>query len=103
LVVFIAIAHNSSILFGKGFGPRNVRLLGFLVAAAEQQHDRLAALRKIDPVSGTVVDAQFVHTIANGFDVSKVAECQPGNADEDLGARRPIAKADEPALKSPSA
>src|SRR5258705_3484290 len=65
--VFSAMAILLLKLTRQREGARYITVLGPLVAAAQQNHDDVAAPGEIDAVAGTVIDPHFRHTAAHGF------------------------------------
>jgi hypothetical protein len=58
-----------------------------LIAAAKQDHDDLAAPRKVHAIARTVVDPHLRNPAANRLHVAGIAEREAANAGRDAGAR----------------
>ena len=61
----------------------DVTSLGLLISAAGQQNDGPVNKCKVDPVSRTNVDSQFVYSSANRFLVASETGFQPCDASND--------------------
>jgi hypothetical protein len=57
--------------------------LGALVSAAQQYDDTLATPDEVDPVPGSIVDAQLTDTFANRGNIAKIAERKAPQAYQD--------------------
>src|ERR1700722_11836977 len=68
----MVISHLLCQLQGQG----DILGLGALVAAAEQDDQKVPALHVIDPVSWAVVDTKFADALADRFYVARIAERQ---------------------------
>ena len=62
---------------GQAFGPPDVLGLSALVAAAQQDDQRVPAPLEIDPIARAVVDAQLTDPIPDRFGVARVSVSQP--------------------------
>src|ERR1700704_1797170 len=89
--VFSAMAILLLKLTRQCEGARYITVLGPLIAAAQQNHDDVAAPGEIDAVAGTVIDPHFRYTAAHRLYVTGIAEGQAANAGGNTGARLMIA------------
>jgi len=60
-------------LLCKLSGVLDITLLGFLVAAAQQDNDGVAPQRKVGAVTGADVDSHFRDALANWFHITQIA------------------------------
>jgi len=81
---------------GQPLRPLDVPLLRPLVAAGEQDHDGVAALRDVDPITGPKMHARLRDTLTDRPHVAKVAERHATDAGEDSRSRLTIAQSSEP-------
>lgn len=65
----------------------DIPLLGGLVAAAEQQHNRFPFTGKIHPISFTLEYPQFANTLSDRFPVAGQSQHQPVDLDVDSRPR----------------
>ena len=70
--------------------------LRFLGASNEQKHQKASDAEKIDPVTRSVIDAQFTDAFADGFYVSEVAEREAADTDLNASPRLFVAKLAQP-------
>jgi hypothetical protein len=75
----------------------DVPLLRALVAAGEQDDERLAPLNEINPISGTVIDPQLRDAMANRPYVARIAKLQAIDAHLDATTCFSVAQAGKPA------
>jgi hypothetical protein len=61
--------------------------LAFLRATSEQDHQTLAVLAKIDPVTWAEIDPLFEQAGSDAFNVREVAAREPGQRRRDFGRR----------------
>jgi len=79
----------------QSFRPSDIARLAGLVAAAQQDDDRGAALLKVDPITGAVMNPQLADAFADGGDV---AGQTLGQAQEPGGDERASPPVPEPPL-----
>jgi hypothetical protein len=72
-------------LLGQLFRPFNIFVLCGLVATAQQNNDHITVSLVVYPVSRALIDPQFVHTLADGFCISGIAQRQAPNANFNAG------------------
>jgi hypothetical protein len=65
-------------------GPLDIACLAGFVAAAHNQHNRLACLLVVDALAGTVTQAHFADALADRLDVSCVTKAKSLNSRCDL-------------------
>src|SRR5215471_746534 len=75
---------------------RNVARLCALVAAAEQDDDRVAAADEIHPIARAVVDPHLRHAAAHWPHVTGIAEREAADANRDPGARLAVPQPGKP-------
>jgi hypothetical protein len=81
---------SSSNLLRQFKSTRDVAILLPLVAAAEQDDNRVAAADEIHPIARAVVDPHFRHTAAHRLHVTGIAEREAADANRDAGTRLAI-------------
>lgn len=68
-------------LLGKLLCFRNIRVLRPFAATCKQQNQQVSLLLQINPITRSVIDAQFADTFANRFHISEVAQRETADAD----------------------
>src|SRR5215213_1208035 len=89
-------SHRSFLLFGERPGLADVAGLRPLVAAAQQDDERLAAADEIDSVTGPIIDPELGDPSADRLRVAEVAERKAPDSNVDSSLRLPVAKPIEP-------
>lgn len=64
-------------------GCLDVATLAVLVTTAEQDHQGIAGLVKIHPVTGAIMNSEFTYTMANRGNVARQAFHQPVDTGND--------------------
>jgi hypothetical protein len=91
------LRHNKLLEFSRQFECCfDISVLSPLIAAGEQDYERLPALNKIDSVSRAIVDAQLRDSFSHRFDVAGVAQRQATDACIGASPRLPIPQALKP-------
>ena len=67
-------------MFSHCLGAGNVAGLATFVSAAQQDHQDVAAARKVDPVVWAMIDPQLTEAFADRFDITEQSDLDPGNA-----------------------
>src|ERR1700759_346972 len=65
-------------------GSRDIRTLRALVAATQENDERVATLHEIDAIAGPVVNAHFADAASDGSDIARVAKRQAIDPCDDL-------------------
>src|ERR1700704_4316132 len=89
--VFSAMAILLLKLTRQREGARYITVLGPLVAAAQQNHNDVAAPGEINAVARTVIDPHFRHPTPHRLYVPGMAERQAADPSRDAGARPMVA------------
>ncbi len=63
-----------------------VALLALLRATAQQDNQRIAHYPEINPVTGAMIDLQFLQPAADAFDIGRIAALQTIQRDNDTGS-----------------
>ena len=74
----------------------DIALLGFLVAAAQQDNDGVAPQREVGAVAGADVDSHFRDALANWFHITQIASGGAIKTARDCDARLQVAQAPVP-------
>jgi hypothetical protein len=83
-------------LLGEFLRLGNIRLLRTLCASNEEENQQASRSLEVDPVAGSIIDAQFADALADRFCVSEVPEREAANADLNASKRLKIAKFPKP-------
>ncbi len=81
---------------GELFGDANVLVLSPLVSTSEEHDQYAAALNEVHPVPRSMINPQLGNAFAHGFDITRVAEREPPDANVDATLGLAIAKGGEP-------
>src|SRR2546423_12139246 len=95
-VVLRTMMDTPSDFPAESLSPLDVRVLGLLAAATEQDHGSRAARCKVNAIARPIVDAHLANPAADRLDVAGVSLFQPANARCNTASGGLITKARKP-------